>query len=170
VGRVWPRHGHRGRPLNSVVRLHMNQVWLTATGILLSASVAAGQAPQGMTMFNRTCPAPTLLPKLEVSYQGCVRKQQSACDDFVVVFRDLLAEFDCQRPFDATPAANYTVPAIWLAGEPSLDKYMSLLSKLTSKSAKKLFASPEFRAVLDGDFAEIYRKRSEVAERKLKEK
>jgi hypothetical protein len=23
VGRVWPRHGHRGRPLNSVVRHHM---------------------------------------------------------------------------------------------------------------------------------------------------
>jgi hypothetical protein len=22
VGRVWPRHGHRGRPLNSVVRPH----------------------------------------------------------------------------------------------------------------------------------------------------
>ena len=22
VGRVWPRHRHRGRPLNSVVRLH----------------------------------------------------------------------------------------------------------------------------------------------------
>jgi hypothetical protein len=23
VGRVWPRHGHRGRPLNSVVRHHL---------------------------------------------------------------------------------------------------------------------------------------------------
>src|SRR5471032_2978720 len=23
VGRVWPRHGHRGRPLNSVVRQHL---------------------------------------------------------------------------------------------------------------------------------------------------
>jgi hypothetical protein len=22
VGRVWPRHGHRGRPLNAIVRLH----------------------------------------------------------------------------------------------------------------------------------------------------
>ena len=26
VGRVWPRHSHRGRPLNSVVRLQMNIV------------------------------------------------------------------------------------------------------------------------------------------------
>jgi hypothetical protein len=25
VGRVWPRHGHRGRPLNSVVRGHMRR-------------------------------------------------------------------------------------------------------------------------------------------------
>jgi hypothetical protein len=24
VGRVWPRHGHRGRPLNSVVRRHLD--------------------------------------------------------------------------------------------------------------------------------------------------
>jgi hypothetical protein len=28
VGRVWPRHGHRGRPLNSVVRRHMKSLWL----------------------------------------------------------------------------------------------------------------------------------------------
>jgi hypothetical protein len=26
VGRVWPRHGHRGRPLNSVVRAHVKTV------------------------------------------------------------------------------------------------------------------------------------------------
>ena len=24
MGRVWPRHGHHGRPLNSVVRFHLN--------------------------------------------------------------------------------------------------------------------------------------------------
>jgi hypothetical protein len=28
VGRVWPRHGHRGRPLNSVVRQHVQPAWL----------------------------------------------------------------------------------------------------------------------------------------------
>jgi len=27
VGRVWPRHGHRGRPLNWVVRQHMKRSW-----------------------------------------------------------------------------------------------------------------------------------------------
>ena len=26
MGRVWPRHGHRGRPLNSVVSCHSNMV------------------------------------------------------------------------------------------------------------------------------------------------
>ena len=25
MGRVWPRHGHRGRPLNSVVRQHQSK-------------------------------------------------------------------------------------------------------------------------------------------------
>jgi hypothetical protein len=27
VGRVWPRHGHRGRPLNSVVSHHMSEAY-----------------------------------------------------------------------------------------------------------------------------------------------
>ena len=43
VGRVWPRHGHRGRPLNSVVRPHRIEmpalssypnVWNTALVVL----------------------------------------------------------------------------------------------------------------------------------------
>jgi hypothetical protein len=25
AGRVWPRHNHRGRPLNSIVRCHLNR-------------------------------------------------------------------------------------------------------------------------------------------------
>jgi hypothetical protein len=32
VGRVWPRHGHRGRPLNSVVRHHMAPSRVTPPG------------------------------------------------------------------------------------------------------------------------------------------
>jgi hypothetical protein len=38
VGRVWPRHGHRGRPLNSVVRLHENQ-----RGSFFRASFGVGE-------------------------------------------------------------------------------------------------------------------------------
>jgi hypothetical protein len=32
VGRVWPRHGHRSRPLNLVVRLHANQRGISCRG------------------------------------------------------------------------------------------------------------------------------------------
>jgi hypothetical protein len=40
VGRVWPRHGHRGRPLNSVVRTHcdMGRAGLVL-GIVASAVI-----------------------------------------------------------------------------------------------------------------------------------
>ena len=31
MGRVWPRHGHHGRPLNSVVRSHRNDTVETPT-------------------------------------------------------------------------------------------------------------------------------------------
>jgi hypothetical protein len=45
VGRVWPRHGHRGRPLNSVVSHHMRAVetqrvpikWLLVPSIVVVA-------------------------------------------------------------------------------------------------------------------------------------
>ena len=38
VGRVWPRHGHRGRPLNSVVRTHLQH-----RGINLGLRLAQNQ-------------------------------------------------------------------------------------------------------------------------------
>ena len=57
VGRVWPRHRHRGRPLNSVVRQHMsdspNSEWLetykslvtlSTEGFKLSALINGGAA------------------------------------------------------------------------------------------------------------------------------
>jgi hypothetical protein len=37
VGRVWPRHGHRGRPLNSVVRLHVEAPSLEVTPAAVEA-------------------------------------------------------------------------------------------------------------------------------------
>src|SRR4030081_1828619 len=43
VGRIWPRHVHRGRPLNSVVRLHvMKRIpWLWMLALVISTLVAA---------------------------------------------------------------------------------------------------------------------------------
>ena len=123
-----------------------------------------------MSSFNQTCPAPGLLPKLEASYRHCVTHERGACEQFVSVLKQLLPEYDCQRPFDATPQRNYIVPAIWLAGDLALDRYFELLAKLKMKSARKLFASPEFRSVLDGEFAESYLERSLAAERQMKTK
>jgi hypothetical protein len=46
VGRVWPRHSGRGRPLNSIVRHHMNgapkvrSVWSGLAITVLSLSIA----------------------------------------------------------------------------------------------------------------------------------
>jgi hypothetical protein len=34
VGRVWPRHGHRGRPFNSVVRRHKPGSWQSGRHLL----------------------------------------------------------------------------------------------------------------------------------------
>jgi len=43
VGRVWPRHGHRGRPLNSVVRRHQKRVMRQIT--IFACTVAALSIP-----------------------------------------------------------------------------------------------------------------------------
>jgi hypothetical protein len=38
AGRVWPRHGHRGRPLNAIVRAHMTH----GRRALIGAAIAVG--------------------------------------------------------------------------------------------------------------------------------
>jgi len=44
VGRVWPRHRHRGRPLNSAVRTHeMRNAFLALMMVFFGTSVAFGQ-------------------------------------------------------------------------------------------------------------------------------
>jgi hypothetical protein len=146
------------------------RAWILGATILTSFTVAAKDASPEIKVFNLVCPAPRLLPKLEASYLSCTAGTSASCDEFVAIFRKLLPEYDCQRPYDSTPTARYVVPAIWLAGDPVLDRYLALLAQLKSKAARQLFASPEFRAVLDGDFAEMYRERSQSVERELKRK
>ena len=137
---------------------------------LAAISAGATEAPPGVTHFNRVCPAPKLLPRLEMAHKSCVAKKPSACAEFVQIFRQLLPEHDCQRPFDASPTKNHVVPAIWLAGDRDLEKYVDLLSKLKIAEARALFASAEFREILDGHLAEEYYERSERAEKKLGKK
>ena len=140
--------------------------WLAVTAVAIAFGVSASQAPRGMTTFNQVCPAPRLLPQLEAQYQSCLREQSQACERFVATYRELLPEYDCQRPHDATPGVNYIVPAIWLSRDH--EKYVALLSRLGITSARKLFASPEFRRTLDGYIAEMYLEKSEELERRLK--
>ncbi len=110
---------------------------------------------------NVTCPASQVLPGLDSSYHECSHGfQNGSCRKFVHTFTQLLPKFDCQRPFDTAP-----VPAIWLANDAAFEDYVRLLSKLKQPDAHKLFASPEFRAVLDGATAEEYVPLSLKAER-----
>jgi hypothetical protein len=57
VGRVWPRHGHRGRPLNAIVRLHVKRVALgcIASLFMMASSVVGATScmgpGEGLTRF-----------------------------------------------------------------------------------------------------------------------
>jgi hypothetical protein len=146
----------------------MRSRWLTGLAVAIAFGASASEAPSTMTKFNQVCPAKRLLPQLETQYQSCKRNQPVACEQFVATFRELLPEYDCQRPFDATPTVNYIVPAIWLSRDH--DKYVALLSKLKVRSAQELFASPELRRTLDGHIAEMYLDQSEELEKKLRGK
>jgi hypothetical protein len=156
--------------------------------LILAASVPllASEAPRDMRQFNVTCPARKLLPILDTAYHDCNNGfVNGSCEEFVKTFRQLLPEYDCQRPFDATPTQNYIVPAIWLAGDGALEDYVRLLSRMSSSKdklftdklfqkatdeAKKLFGSKEFRNILDGHLAETYRPLSIKVESELKRK
>lgn len=132
--------------------------------VMMVGRAEAKKAPPGMTRFNETCPAAKLLPVLDGDYLSCTKKEPGACDKFISGFRALMPEFDCQRRFDG----EYIVPAIWLAGDEALAKHVALVANLKTKKARELFASPEFRAILDGHLAETYEERSKAAQKKLK--
>ena len=110
---------------------------------------------------NVTCPASRLLPELDASYHECSHGfQNRSCERFVQALAQLFPKFDCQRSFDNEP-----VPALWLANSAASEDYVHLLSQLKRPEARKLFASPEFRSVLDGAMAEKYVPLSLKAER-----
>lgn len=139
------------------------------------------EAPDGMTQFNVTCPAPKLLPLLDAAYHECNKGfVNGSCERFVETFRQLTPVYDCQRPFDAAAGKNYIVPAVWLAGIGALEDYIALLAKLSSRKdkmfsdkwfkrartdARELFGSEAFRGILDGHMAEKYRPLSRRLER-----
>jgi hypothetical protein len=143
------------------------------------------EATRSMKQFNVICPARELLPELDRAYHECDNSFDGSCEKFVATFRKLLPDYDCQRPFDATPTQNFIVPAIWLAGDGPLDDCVRLLARLAKSSARsasklyspgaidaaqRLFGSKEFRHILDGELAEEYLQQSIAVERRLEQK
>ena len=149
----------------------MRLVVLTTCAALIFTSALAAEAPLGMTEFNIVCPAKKLQPEFDAAYHDCNNGYENgSCGRFVTLFRELLPGYDCQRSFDSTADKKYVVPAVWLLGDGALEDYVRLLSKLKNTDAIELFASKEFRAVLDGALAEDYAERSRKAEKRLKGK
>jgi hypothetical protein len=146
---------------------------------------SCNEAAMTMKQFNFTCPMRELLPVLDRDYHECNNGFDGSCEKFVATFWKLLPEYDCQRPFDATPTQNFIVPAIWLAGDGPLEDYVRLLAHLAKSramsasrlyspgaidAAQRLFGSKEFRHILDGELAEEYLQQSIAVERRLEQK
>jgi hypothetical protein len=150
----------------------MHPLWRVALFLLpsLQASTAlAREAPAGMTQFNQTCPAERVAREFDRAYHQCRNGYENgSCQRFVVLFKELLPEYDCQRPFDKANGKVYIVPAIWMLGDAEHEDYVELLSKMKQPQAQALFASKEFRATLDAALAERFWRQSERREKLLK--
>lgn len=149
---------------------------------LLSEAI---EASKDMKEFNVKCPVKQLREEFDNYYHECnvgYIKKDGGCPKFLELFWKFLPEYDCQRPFDKTATTNYVVPALWLLGAAHED-YIKLLWTISSnkgnkysnsldgnivEKAQELFASKQFRNVLDGETAEEYLERSEKLEAKLK--
>ena len=113
---------------------------------------------------NIDCPAEKVMRELDASYHECNHGYQNgSCKKFVSIVKQLLPKYDCQRKFDQGP-----VPALWLANPAAVEDYVYLLSQMKDSDARALFASEEFRAVLDGALAETYVPLSLMEERAQK--
>lgn len=143
----------------------MNHIAHFGFFLLLLMNACASRPPANVSETAKPeCPADALLPKIRTAHDKCHEDySSSSCREFVTLFRELLPRYDCQREFDHAPGQEYFVPAIWLAGDFWMDRYMELLSKLPSREARALFASDLFRSALDGDLAESYEALSEKA-------
>lgn len=117
---------------------------------------------------NDSCPYPEIYIEIDQAYHECVNgivKKNASCDFFADKIKLLLPKYDCQRSFDTAP-----VPAIWLFGAAYEDYYRLLYhlaigkkDKFDShwfskarKTAREIFLSDGFKAVLDGAIAEEY--------------
>jgi hypothetical protein len=135
-------------------------------GAMWLFAVVAGAWAQDVTPVP--CPAQQLCPLIAAQFTTCTKEHdRTACRAFVESFRKLTARYDCRRSLDTAP-----VPAAWLCEQTDpkgdvLFRYIDLLRSLDSLEAKRFFASPQFRGILDGHLAETYLKQSLEQEKRL---
>ncbi len=101
-----------------------------------------------MTAQAKTCPAPKLCDVLGETLDSCEQDKRQ-CTEFVTSFEKLLPKYDCKNP-----KGKGNISAILLCGE--YEDALRFLSKMKSDDAKKVFGSPQVRAILDGDLKEEF--------------
>ena len=139
------------------MRRALTSFMVLSAASLLSPYLAAAEPT------NALCPSTKLAPELDANYHECSHGfQNGSCEKFVHTFKELLPRYDCQRSFDTEP-----VPAVWLVNSAAHEDYVRFLSRMKQLEARRLFASPEFRATLDGALAEDYGPLSLKAQRAL---
>jgi hypothetical protein len=158
------------------MKMRIAELIVCLVGIILP--VSAGEPEGTPEEYNVECPASRLCPDLEKYYQACKKTNgPDMCGAFVATFRKLTGKYDCQRSFDHTPTADYTVPAIWVCREvlhlenkrAVYEEYIALLLELSSNDARCFFASSDFRGILDGEYAESLYGKSLDAEKEIDE-
>ncbi len=140
--------------------------------VFVGMNCYATEVDKSITHFNVKCPAQKLAPVIDNYYHEChsgmIRSEYNSCERFVVLFKELMPEYDCARAIDMSGDKKYIVPAIWLLGPGQFSDYHALVHDLVFKKmysgteyakarneATALFFSKEFRSVLDAG-GEVY--------------
>src|SRR5205814_87226 len=100
------------------------------------------------------CPTPKLCSDIYNSKEACEKKNKKQCDAFLEALKESFKQDQCKKG-----------PTLWLCA--GFDEYLDYLSKMKSKKAQYIYASPEFRMVLDGAVAETHLKKSKALAKKL---
>lgn len=121
--------------------------------LLLSSFASADRVSSTQTAFNKTCPTPKMCDDFIESYDVC-EQEKKRCNEFLDNFKKLLPKYDCQRPQDNTPKEKYIVPAMWLCKD--YEDAVRFLAQMKMEEARRLFGSPMFRTILDGELGKEF--------------
>jgi len=121
--------------------------------ILLSSFASADRVSSTQAAFNKTCPTPKMCDDFIESYDVC-EQEKKRCNEFLDNFKKLLPKYDCQRPQDNTPKEKFIVPAMWLCKD--YEDAVRFLAQMKMEEAKRLFGSPTFRTILDGELGKEF--------------